>query len=65
MLVLSRKPNESLIFHTLDGPVEVIINDVKGQRVSIGIEAPNSVRVVRRELEQPKKLTNTGSKRSK
>jgi|JI10StandDraft_1071094.scaffolds.fasta_scaffold08402_19 carbon storage regulator CsrA len=56
MLVLSRKPNESLVFDTSDGPVTVIINAVHGQRVTLGIEAPSAVRVVRAELQekQPK-----------
>lgn len=47
MLVLSRKVGEKLIIG--DGIV-VTINRVAGQRVSLGVEAPPHVRIVRSEL---------------
>ncbi|HVX59946.1 MAG TPA: carbon storage regulator [Pirellulales bacterium] len=48
MLVLSRKVGEKLVIG--DGIV-ITVSRVAGQRVSIGIEAPPHVRVVRGELQ--------------
>ncbi|HEX5443327.1 MAG TPA: carbon storage regulator [Pirellulales bacterium] len=47
MLVLSRKVGEKLVIG--DGIV-VTINRIVGQRVSVGVEAPPHVRIVRSEL---------------
>jgi carbon storage regulator len=47
MLVLSRKPGEKLC---IDGNIVVTMLEVKGNRVRIGIEAPEGVRVLRGEL---------------
>jgi carbon storage regulator len=47
MLVLSRKPNESII---IDGVIRVTVVSVKGDRVRLGIEAPDSVPVDRAEV---------------
>ncbi len=47
MLILSRKAGESLI---LDGGIEIKITEIYGDKVRIGIEAPGSVRVYRKEL---------------
>jgi carbon storage regulator len=47
MLVLSRKPGEKLY---IDGNIVVSVLEVKGNRVRIGIEAPDGVRVLRGEL---------------
>jgi carbon storage regulator len=48
MLVLSRKVGEKLV---IDGNITVVVTRVAGNRVTLGIEAPNHVRVVRGELE--------------
>ena len=48
MLVLSRKVGERLV---IDGNITVVVNKVVGNRVTIGIEAPDNVRIVRGELE--------------
>ena len=48
MLVLSRKLNEQVLFPELGISVEVI--KVRGGQVRLGIKAPNSVRIVRGEL---------------
>ena len=48
MLVLSRKVGEKLVIG--DGIV-ITVNRVVGQRVSLGIEAPPHVRIVRGELD--------------
>lgn len=47
MLVLSRKVGERLI---IGDNITLVVNRVVGNRVTLGIEAPNSVRVVRAEL---------------
>ena len=47
MLVLSRKEGERL---TIGENITIVINRVSGNRVTIGIEAPKHVKVVRSEL---------------
>ncbi len=47
MLVLSRKVGEKLV---IGENITIVINRVAGNRVTIGIDAPDSVRVVRAEL---------------
>jgi len=49
MLVLSRKLGEEIV---IDGQIKVSVLKVRGGRVRIGIEAPESVRVLRRELRE-------------
>jgi carbon storage regulator len=47
MLVLSRKLNETIIIH---GDIRIMVVDIRGNQVRLGIEAPDSVRIVRKEL---------------
>lgn len=47
MLALARKINESII---INDDVEVTILEIKGDQVKIGINAPKSVPVYRKEL---------------
>ena len=47
MLVLSRKPTESIV---IDGQIIVTLMEIRGNRVQLGIEAPREIRVVRTEL---------------
>ncbi len=47
MLVLSRKPGERLM---IGDDIVLVINKIAGNRVTIAIEAPRDVRVVRGEL---------------
>ncbi|MSS63872.1 carbon storage regulator CsrA [Velocimicrobium porci] len=47
MLALSRKVNESII---LDNDIEITILEIKKEQVKIGISAPKSVPVYRKEL---------------
>ncbi len=47
MLILSRKANESI---TLDCGVEITVLSVNGNRVNLGIEAPDSIHILRTEL---------------
>ncbi len=47
MLVLSRKTGESI---QIDDNIFVTVSEVKGGRVRLSIEAPRSVRIVRKEV---------------
>lgn len=47
MLALSRKVNESII---INNNVELVILEVKGDQVKVGIKAPKSVPVYRKEI---------------
>lgn len=47
MLALSRKMGESII---VDNNIEITILEVKGEQVKIGVTAPKSVPVYRKEI---------------
>ena len=47
MLVLSRQKNESIV---IGDDVEIIIVDVRGDKVRLGITAPKNISVHRREV---------------
>ena len=47
MLALARKVNESII---INDDIEITILEVKGDQVKIGIDAPKSVPVYRKEI---------------
>lgn len=47
MLVLTRKKNESIV---LNDNIEITIVDVQGDQVRIGINAPKSVSIFRKEI---------------
>ena len=49
MLVLTRKPNETII---INNEVRVTVLEVKGDRVRLGISAPPSVLVDRQEVHE-------------
>lgn len=49
MLILSRRPTESVDFPQLG--ISVTIVSVKGSRVQVGVDAPQDIRINRRELE--------------
>ena len=46
MLVLTRKINESIV---IDGGIEVMVVQVRGNRVRLGFRAPSDVSIQRRE----------------
>ena len=61
MLVLSRKLNQAII---IDGKTRVTVVHIRGKHVRLGIEAPESIGVLREELcdqfrkgDQPADLT--------
>ena len=47
MLVLSRRPQESII---IGGNIRVVVVEIRGDKCRIGIEAPKGCPVVREEL---------------
>ena len=47
MLALSRKLNESII---VNNDVEIVVLEIKGDQVKIGVKAPKSVPVYRKEI---------------
>jgi len=53
MLVLSRKLGEEIV---IDDQIRVTVVKVQGGRVRIGIDAPESVRVLRKELREHKSI---------
>jgi carbon storage regulator len=55
MLVLSRKPNESIV---IDGNVTVSVLRVDNDNVRIGIEAPLEIPVMRKEIYEAIKTNN-------
>ncbi|MFW5883146.1 MAG: carbon storage regulator CsrA [Verrucomicrobiota bacterium] len=47
MLILSRKPDEAIV---IGDDIEICITKVEGDTVKLGIQAPKSVRIFRREV---------------
>jgi carbon storage regulator len=47
MLVLSRKKDEKII---IDGNIEVIVVEIRGDKVRLGIQAPREIPVHRSEV---------------
>jgi carbon storage regulator len=54
MLVLSRKAGESI---QIDGQIKITIVTVSGNRVKVGIEAPEEVQILRSELRDSRENT--------
>ena len=47
MLVLSRKKNESII---INNDISIVVVEIRGDKVRLGVEAPKEVPVHRREV---------------
>lgn len=47
MLVLSRKKNESIVIGT---DIEIVVVEVRGDKVRLGVQAPKDVPIHRREV---------------
>lgn len=47
MLVLSRKKNESIV---IDNDITIVVVEIRGDKVRLGVEAPKEVPVHRREV---------------
>jgi carbon storage regulator len=61
MLVLARRLNESIM---IGDDIEVVVIDIKGDQVKLGIRAPRSVMVHRKEIYQEIKQENIAAKGS-
>jgi carbon storage regulator len=61
MLALSRKKKESII---IDNNIEVTVLDIKGDQIKLGISAPKSVQVYRKEVYVQIKDANKEASRS-
>ena len=55
MLVLARKTNESII---IGDEIEIVVIDIKGDQVKLGIKAPKKVTVHRKEIYEEIKQEN-------
>ncbi len=51
MLVLTRKAGEKLV---IDGNITVEVVKIQGNRITLGIQAPSDVKIMRSELQAPK-----------
>lgn len=61
MLILSRKLNESII---IGDDIEISVVDIKGDQVKIGINAPKTVKVFRKEVYDAIQEENKAAARS-
>ncbi len=56
MLVIKRKTNESILIGDnnvlLSEPIEIIISEISGDKVKIAINAPNDVKIIRKEIKE-------------
>ncbi len=57
MLILSRKVGERII---IGNGIEVVVQRVSGDRVTLGLAAPKDVKILRGELEEYQPVTTAG-----
>jgi len=50
MLVLTRKRDEQIVLHLHNETIRIQVVTVEGNRVRIGIEAPQDIKITREEL---------------
>ena len=58
MLVLSRKPDQSLL---LGGEIKVTVLSIDGDRVKLGVTAPRHITVLREEIFKQVQSANAGA----
>jgi carbon storage regulator len=58
MLVLSRKKNESIV---INNDITIVVVEIRGDKVRLGVEAPREVPVHRREVYDAILRTQNGS----
>ncbi|MGE0758801.1 MAG: carbon storage regulator CsrA [Pirellulaceae bacterium] len=59
MLVLSRKKNESIV---INNDITIVVVEIRGDKVRLGVEAPKEVPVHRREVYDAIKRNEQSSK---
>ncbi|WOC31284.1 MULTISPECIES: carbon storage regulator [Caproicibacterium] len=52
MLILSRRQNESLLIESSDGVIELVVTEITPGQVRLGIQAPQTCKILRKELAQ-------------
>lgn len=52
MLLLTRNVQESILIHTLDGIIEVTVTHISDGKVRLGIDAPDDVLIMRKEINE-------------
>ena len=57
MLVLSRKKNESIV---INNDITIVVVEIRGDKVRLGVEAPKEVPVHRREVYDAIKMHSQG-----
>lgn len=62
MLVLARKVNQSIM---INDNIEVMILDIQGEQVKIGLKAPKSVKIFRKEVYESIQRENIEALKSK
>lgn len=62
MLVLARKINQSII---IQDNIEIMILDVQGEQVKIGIKAPKEIKIYRKEIYEEIQRENIRAAQSK
>lgn len=50
MLVLGRAIGQKIVVETSDGPIEIVIRGTNGKQIKVGVDAPKSVKIMRKEL---------------
>ncbi len=61
MLVLSRKKNESIV---INDDITIVIVEIRGDKVRLGVEAPKEIPVHRREVYDAIKLAEKENRES-
>ncbi|MDH3718075.1 MAG: carbon storage regulator CsrA [Planctomycetota bacterium] len=62
MLVLSRKKNESIV---INNDITIVVVEIRGDKVRLGVEAPKEVPVHRREVYEAIKRADAAASESK
>lgn len=61
MLVLSRKINQSIV---IGDNIEIILVDIRGDQIKLGINAPKTVKIFRKEVYEEVKSQNLEASQS-
>lgn len=62
MLILSRKKNESII---INDNIEVMVTDISGENVKLGIRAPRHISIHRKEIYEAIKRENMAAAKTR